>query len=120
LIVPPFIGGIGKAVLGGALATGVFVVVWFVGSLLLLAATTQAKATNTKVLNFNLLNIFLQIISCRRRLVWIARQRFARHSIFTFNPVAEVNELATFRTEWTKGVIFPLGWFPAGWTLHES
>jgi len=106
-------------VLGGPLATGVLAVS-LVESLLLQAATTQARATNTKVLNFNLLNIFLQIISCRRWLVWIARQWFARHSILTFNPTAEVNELATLRTEWTKGIIFPLGWFPAGWTLHES
>jgi hypothetical protein len=87
--------------------------------LLLQAATTQAKSTSSKVLTLNLLNISLQINRRSRGLIRIARQRFARDSILTFDPMAEVNELAALGTEWTKGIIFPLGWFPAGWTLHE-
>jgi hypothetical protein len=65
------------------------------------------------------LDIFLRIIT-NRRFVRMAGQRFARHSIFTLDPTAQVNELAPLRTEWTKGVVFPLGRFTAGWTLHES
>jgi hypothetical protein len=40
--------------------------------------------------------------------VWILWERFARHTIFTFDPLAEVDELAPLRTEGTKGIIFPL------------
>jgi hypothetical protein len=105
---------------GGALATGVFVVLLLDKSLLLQPASTQMISTSKKSAGFSRLNIILQIIRRSSLLVWIARQRFARNSILTFDPMAQVNELAALRTEWTKGVIFPLGWFPAGWTLHES
>src|ERR1700754_3657063 len=73
-----------------------------------------------KICGFNVLNIFLQVVFVYRPIVVFAGHRFAGHSIFTFDPAAEVNELAAFRTEWTKGVVFPLGRFTAGWTLHES
>ena len=119
-MVAPFVGGIGKVVSGGALATGVFEVLLLDKSLLLQPARTQIISTSKKIGGFGRLNIFLQIIRRSRGLVWIVRQRFARNSILTFDPMAEVDELAALRTEWTKGVIFPLGWFPAGWTLHES
>jgi len=49
--------------------------------------------------------------------VW---ERFTRDAVFTFNPPAKVDELAAFRTEGAKGVVFPLGRLTAGWAFHES
>jgi hypothetical protein len=116
----PFIGGIGNAVFGGPLPTGVLELLLDRSlSLLLHAARTQRRIASSKMRGFNRLNIFLQIIRTSR-LVGVAGQRFARDSILTFDPAAEVNQLAAFRTEWTKGIVFPLGRFTAGWTLHES
>jgi hypothetical protein len=119
---PPFSGGIGSAVFGGALATGAFVLLPLLDSslsLLLQAARTQSKTASSRIRGFNRLNISLQIIRTSG-LVRVAGKRFARHSILTFDPAAEVNELAAFRTKWTKGIVFPLGRFTAGWALHES
>jgi len=81
---------------------------------------TQIKSSKTTSCGFRVLNIILEIIIANSRFVFFARKLFARHSILTFDPTAEVNELATLRTEWTKGIVFPLGRFTAGWTLHES
>jgi hypothetical protein len=120
LIVPPFAGGIGSEVCGGPLATGSLPVLLLDKSLLLQPASTQINTAGKKNGSLSLLNIFLQIIRPGWGLVRITWQLLARHSIFTFDPTAEVNELAALRTEWTEGVVFPLGWFPAGWALHES
>ena len=113
----PLGGGIGKDV-GGALETGDLGVLG--GSRLLHAARPQIKITSRIIRGFSVLDIFLQVVYVGSRIVVFLWQRFAGHAIFALDPTAEVNELAPFRTEWTKGIIFPLGWFPAGWTLHES
>jgi hypothetical protein len=120
---PPFNGGIGRLVFG-ALVSGAFGPDGFGpavgGSRLLHAvseATPQSKSAITPL--DTVLDIFLQFITTRR-LVRIAGQRFARHSILTLDPTAQVNKLASLRTEWTKGVVFPLGRFTAGWALHET
>jgi len=47
-------------------------------------------------------------------------ERFTGDSIFTFNPPAEIDELAPLRTEWTKRIVFPLDRLTAGWAIHES
>ena len=44
---------------------------------------------------------------------------FTGDSIFTFNPPAEINKLASLRTEGTKRIVFPLGRLTAGWAFHE-
>jgi hypothetical protein len=45
---------------------------------------------------------------------------FTGDAILAFDPLAQVDELAPFRTEGTKRIFFPLDWFTAGWALHES
>jgi hypothetical protein len=49
-----------------------------------------------------------------------AGERFTGDSIFTFNPPAEIDELAALRTEGTKRIVFPLDRLNAGWASHES
>jgi hypothetical protein len=114
-------------VFGGALLTGAFDPGAFGpglgGSMLLHAAsvaTPQSKSAITPhdTVRETVLDIFLRIIT--RRFVRVAWQRFARHPVFALDPTAQVNKLASLRTEWTKGIVFPLGRFTAGWTLHES
>jgi hypothetical protein len=121
---PPFNGGIGKLVFGGAPLTGAFGPAAFGpglgGSMLLQAAKPQIRIATRKICGFSVLNILLQFVFVHWRLVRIAGQWFARHSILTLDPTAQVNKLASLRTEWTKGIVFPLGRFTAGWTLHES
>ena len=51
-------------------------------------------------------------------LVWW--QPFAGHTIFTLDPPAEIDELASFSTKGTERIVFPFDWLTAGWTLHES
>jgi hypothetical protein len=46
-------------------------------------------------------------------------ERFTRNAILTFNPAAEIDELAALRTEGTKRVFFPLDRLTTGWTVHE-
>ena len=46
-------------------------------------------------------------------------ERFTGDSIFTFNPPAEIDELAALRTEGAKGIVFPLDRLTAGWAFHE-
>ena len=45
-------------------------------------------------------------------------QRLTRDAIFSFDPLAKVDELAALRTEGTKWIVFPFDWLTAGWTLH--
>ena len=87
--------------------------------MLLQAAKPQIRITSRITRGGSVLDIFLQVVFVNSRIVVFARERFAGHSIFALNPTAEVYELAPFRTEWTKGIVFPVGRFPAGWTLHE-
>jgi hypothetical protein len=63
--------------------------------------------------------LFMIIVDCRT-FVWFLGQRFAGHTIFAFDPFAQVDELAPLRTEGTKRIIFPFDWPRAGWTFHES
>jgi hypothetical protein len=60
------------------------------------------------------------VILDRGTFMWFLGQRFARDAIFAFNPPAQIQELAAFRTEGTKRIVFPLDWLTAGWTFHES
>jgi len=48
------------------------------------------------------------------------RERFTGYTILTFNPLAQIDKLAPFRTEGTKRIIFPLDLLTAGWAFHES
>ena len=50
--------------------------------------------------------------------VMFAGERFTGDSIFTFNPPAEIDELAALRTEGTKRIVFPLDRPTAGWAIH--
>lgn len=49
----------------------------------------------------------------------ILRDGFAWDAILALDPTAEVNELATFRTEGPNRIVFPLDRVTAGWALHE-
>jgi len=40
--------------------------------------------------------------------VWFLGKRFAGDTIFAFDPLTEVDELAPLGTEGTKRIIFPL------------
>jgi hypothetical protein len=64
--------------------------------------------------------LFVSIVLSRATFIWLLRQRFAGHTIFAFDPLAQVDKLATLRTEGTKRIVFPLDWLTAGWTFHES
>jgi len=109
----------GNAVLGGAVLTGLLAGP-LGGSLLLQEGKPKTRIANRIIRGFSVLDILLQVVFASWRLGVFAGQRLAGNSIFTLNPAAEVNELAAFGTEWTKKIVFPLGRFTAGWTLHES
>jgi hypothetical protein len=51
--------------------------------------------------------------------VMFAGERFTGDSIFTFNPPAEIDELAALRTEGTKRIVFPVDRPTAGWAFHD-
>ena len=106
----PLTGGIGYVVLGGAVTTGVFVF----GSVLLQATVAINIAAAKKHKNL-VLFVILDWIS----FILFVWKRFTGHAVFTFNPPAKVDELAAFRTERAILIIFPFGWFTAGWTLHR-
>ncbi len=63
--------------------------------------------------------LFISLIDYNTFVMFVG-ERFTGDSIFTFNPPAEIHELAALRTEGTKRIIFPLDWLTAGWTFHES
>ena len=63
---------------------------------------------------------FLVIFDGGKAFILFLRERLTRHAILAFNPPAEIDQLAPLRTEWTKGIIFPLDWLTAGWAFHES
>jgi hypothetical protein len=105
-------------VFGGALLAGRLPVLG--GSLLLQPAKPQIKTIIKTIRVICVLNISLQIVVVCVWVVVLARQGFTGNAVFALDPAAQVNELAAFGTEWTKGVVFPLGRFTAGWTLHES
>jgi hypothetical protein len=65
-------------------------------------------------------NFFLLVIVDGCPLILFLRHWLARHTILTLNPTAKINKLTAFRTEGTERIVFPLDWFTAGWTLHES
>jgi hypothetical protein len=43
-----------------------------------------------------------------------------RHAILFAHPLTEINELAAFGTKWSKGIVFPLDLFVAGWTFMHG
>ena len=109
----PLTAGIGNAVLGGAVTTGVLVF----GSVLLQATVAIKVAAAKKHKN---LVLFVAVILDWINLILFVWERFAGHAVFTFNPPAKVDELAAFSTEGAKGVVFPLGRLTAGWAFHQS
>jgi len=64
----------------------------------------------------SLLNFILDCI----RFILLLGEWFTGDAILTFNPPAEVDELAPLRTEGTKRIIFPLGRLTAGWAFHKT
>jgi hypothetical protein len=63
-------------------------------------------------------NLFVALIDYST-FVMFAGERFTGDSIFTFNPPAEIDELAALRTEGTKGIVFPVDRPTAGWAFHD-
>ena len=61
--------------------------------------------------------LFISLIDYSTFVVF-AGERFTGDSIFTFNPPAEIDELAALRTEGTKRIVFPLDWLTAFWAFH--
>ena len=66
-----------------------------------------------------MLDLFIEP-TLRIGLILILWHLFARHTILTLDPPAEIDELASFRTKGTERIVFPFDWLTAGWTLHES
>jgi len=66
-----------------------------------------------------ILAVFVELILSRSRILFLG-DWFAGDTIFTFNPPAKIDKLASFRTEGTERIVFPLDWLTAGWALHES
>jgi hypothetical protein len=90
--------------------TGVLVLE-LIGSLLLHAAK------NTRPLR-TMRNMFLAFILYRSLFIMFLGDRLAGDAIFTLNPTAEIDKLASLRTKGTERIIFPLDWLTAGWALH--
>src|SRR6185369_16814707 len=65
-------------------------------------------------------NFFLHVIIARSSLIVLLWHGFAGHTILALYPFPKINKLTAFRTERTDRIVFPLDWFTAGWTLHES
>ena len=63
---------------------------------------------------------FLLVITDRCPLILFLRHGLAGHTILALYPFPKINKLTAFRTERTDGIVSPLDWFTAGWTLHES
>jgi len=85
------------------------------GSVPLQAASNIRPQTNTYKENLLLAVIILN----SSIFILFLRHGLAGHTILTLNPTTEINKLTAFRTERTDRIVFPLGWFTAGWTLHE-
>ena len=84
----PLNGGIGSEVLGGAETTGVFVLLIS----LLLQATSESKVAATSRRKSS--DLFVEVILYCGGLVLFLGERFTGDSILTFNPPAEIDELA--------------------------
>ena len=54
------------------------------------------------------LDFFVMVILDGSSFVGFLGQRFAGHTILTFNPPAQIHKLAPLRTEGTKRIFFPL------------
>jgi hypothetical protein len=63
--------------------------------------------------------LFISLIDYSTFVMFVG-ERFTGDSIFTFNPPAEIDELAALRTEGTKRIVFPVDRPTAGWAFHES
>ena len=101
-------------VLGGADTTGVFVLV---ESLLWQELNKNKPQSARKMIT--VLDVFVAVILDWISLILFVGERFTGHSILTFNPPAEIDKLAAFRTEGTKRIVFPLGRLRAGWAFHD-
>ena len=68
----------------------------------------------------NISELFVSIVLHCGRFNSLFGKLLAGDAILALYPLAQVDELAPFRTEGTKGIVFPLDRFTAGWALHES
>jgi hypothetical protein len=107
----PLTAGMGYVVLGGAETTGVLMF----GSLLLQAPVANKVAATKK---HRISDLFIAVILDLVNFILFVWERFTGDAVFTFNPSAKVDELAAFRTEGAKGIVFPLGRLTAGWAFH--
>ena len=129
----PFAGGIGKVVPGGAPEmTGVLELVVSVALQPVIKITPQRRMlpqrrkgakiflslAPLRLCGRTALDFF--VILDRGSFILFLGERFTGNTILPFNPLAEIDKLAPFRTEGTKGIIFPLDWLTAGWAFHES
>jgi hypothetical protein len=64
-------------------------------------------------------NLLLMLIflNCRP-FILVFPHSLTGHTILTLNPPAEIDKLASLRTERTERIVFPLNWLTAGWALH--
>src|SRR5215213_4320819 len=57
----------------------------------------------------NISEIFISIALDHSRFITFFGKRFAGDAILAFDPLAQIDELAPFRTEGTKRIVFPVG-----------
>ena len=65
-------------------------------------------------------DLFVMLTLDRGAFIWFLGKRFTGDAILAFDPLAQVDELAPFRTEGTNRIVFPIDWFTAGWAFNES
>jgi hypothetical protein len=65
-------------------------------------------------------DLFVMVTLDRGTFISFFGKLFTGDAILAFDPLAQIDELAPFRTEGTKRILFPLDWFTAGWAVHES
>jgi hypothetical protein len=76
-------------------------------------------ASNWQLAIGNRQSLLKFILDCIRFILLLG-EWFTGDAILTFNPPAEVDELAPLRTEGTKRIIFPIGRLTAGWAFHKT
>ena len=98
---------------GGAEITGVLVL----AVSLFVQATSEIKVAATRKHKNS--DLFFEVILYCGSFSLFLGEWFTGDSIFTFNPPAEIDQLAPFRTEGAKKIVFPLDRLTAGWAFHE-
>ena len=79
-----------------------------------------AVLTKLAVGNWQVAILFVELIVDSGGFILFLGEWFTGHSILTFDPTPQVDKLASFRTEGTIGILFPLDRRATGWTFHES